>query len=127
MSVAEFNVADMIEEAIDTVRPSAEKNGNNVVFECDGDLGLARSDSFKLNQCLLNLMSNARSSPSTASSPCARKRDAGDWIDISITDPGVGMSEEQVGRLFQAFRAGWKPRPRRSLAAPASASRSRAA
>jgi signal transduction histidine kinase len=31
------------------------------------------------------------------------KRDADGWLSFAVTDTGIGMTEEQLGRLFEAF------------------------
>jgi PAS domain S-box-containing protein len=106
LSVAEFDVATAIEEAAATVRPSIEKNGNVLRLELETELGEANSDSFKLNQCLLNLLANAGKFTTNGEIVVsARRRGAadGDWIEIDVRDTGIGMTEDQLARLFNAF------------------------
>ncbi len=58
-----------------------------------------------------------RSSPSMARITIRSRRSAqadGDWIEIAVADTGIGMSEDQVERLFNAVRAGRAPPPRAS-------------
>lgn len=101
-----FSVAAVLEEAVATVRPSVEKNGNALELDLASDLGEAHSDSFKLNQCLLNLLANAAKFTNAGKIVVRARRhcaDGVDWIDIDISDTGIGMSEEQLGRLFHAF------------------------
>jgi PAS domain S-box-containing protein len=103
---AEFDAGRLIEEAVATVRPSAEKNGNVVELEMDGDLSAAHTDSFKLNQCLLNLLSNAaKFTKDGRITVRARRerRDGEDWLSIAVSDTGIGLSAEQIARLFNAF------------------------
>jgi PAS domain S-box-containing protein len=106
VNAAEFDVRAMIEDAAATLRPSIEKNGNALKVEVAGPLGTACSDSFKLNQCLLNLLSNAAKFTRDGELAVRARRDAateGDWLEIAVVDTGIGMSEEQVARLFTAF------------------------
>jgi len=100
---AEFNVAAMIREAASTVRPTTEKNGNTLKLEIAEDLGLANSDAFKLNQCLLNLLSNSAKFTREGAISVSASRDSNDVIEIAVADSGIGMSEDQVARLFNAF------------------------
>jgi PAS domain S-box-containing protein len=103
---SDFSIRAMIDEAADTVAPSVEKNGNALKLELEADLGLGCSDSFKLNQCLLNLLANAAKFTHDGMVMIRARRErapSGDWIEIAVTDTGIGMSEDQVSRLFNAF------------------------
>jgi PAS domain S-box-containing protein len=106
VTASNFEVAAAIEEAAATVRPSIEKNGNSLKLELDAALGEAHSDSFKLNQCLLNLLANAAKFTSQGVITVRARRSTaadGDWIEIDVNDTGIGMTEEQLSRLFNAF------------------------
>jgi PAS domain S-box-containing protein len=106
VSPSDFDVAALIEEAAATTRPSIEKNGNTLKVEIEGDIGDARTDEFKLNQCLLNLLSNAAKFTQSGEILIRARREQGidgDWIEIAVRDSGIGMTEEQLARLFNAF------------------------
>ncbi|MES1198934.1 MAG: ATP-binding protein [Pseudomonadota bacterium] len=106
VSISDFDVAKLVSEAVATVRPTAERNHDIVKVILENDIGTAQSDAFKLNQCLLNLLSNAVKFTKNGEVVVRARRDVqafGDWIEISVTDSGIGMSEEQVARLFQPF------------------------
>jgi CheY-like chemotaxis protein len=106
VTASEFDVRGLIDEAAATVRPSVEKNGNMLRVEIEGDLGEAVSDAFKLNQCLLNLLSNAAKFTRGGSITIAARRAcaaAGDWLEISVADTGIGMTDDQLCKLFNAF------------------------
>ncbi len=106
VTASDFGVAAMIEEAVATVRPTIEKNGNTLKLTLDEGLGDAHSDPFKLNQCLLNLLANAAKFTSQGEIAVhARRRTGkdGDRIEIDVSDTGIGMTDDQVARLFNAF------------------------
>jgi PAS domain S-box-containing protein len=106
VAVAEFDIAATVADAAATVRPSVEKNGNTLKVEIDADLGEGVNDGFKLTQCLLNLLANAAKFTKHGEIVVHARREphpAGDWIEIAVTDTGIGMNEEQVSRLFNAF------------------------
>lgn len=106
VSAGSFNIEDMIREAAATVLPSVEKNANKLVIEIDGELGEAVNDAFKINQCLLNLLANAAKFTNAGEVVIRAKREkvaVGDWIEIAVMDTGIGMTEEQLARLFNAF------------------------
>jgi PAS domain S-box-containing protein len=107
VSVSEFDVGKLIAEAAATVRPLAESNGNKVVIEAGADLGVAENDAFKLSQCLLNLLSNACKFTKGGTVAVRAGRvlnERGEpWIEIAVADSGIGMSADQVVRVFEPF------------------------
>jgi signal transduction histidine kinase/DNA-binding response OmpR family regulator len=88
------------------IRPLVEKNHNQLVLEEGGQLGDMRVDVTKLRQSLLNLLSNASkfTSAGIVKLVVARETvDGVDWLEFRVSDSGIGMTPEQMGRLFQAF------------------------
>jgi len=102
VAAVEFDVRAFVEGAADTVRPAVEKNGNALIVECADDLGVAFSDSFKLSQCLLNLLSNAGKFTHHGTVTLRARREGNDLV-IDVADTGIGMSEEATARLFKPF------------------------
>ncbi len=102
-----FDIAAMTDEVCATIRPLIEKNGNTLEVRYDGVPGGMRSDPTKVRQMLLNLLSNACkfTEKGVVALTISRKGSGGaaDWLTFKITDSGIGMSEEQLGRLFQDF------------------------
>src|SRR5262249_18594280 len=89
-----------------TVEPMAAKNANRMVIDCPGDLGTIHADQTRLRQALLNLASNANKFTENGTVTIAarpQQADGRDWITVAVTDTGIGMTEEQMGRLFQEF------------------------
>ena len=69
-------------------------------------MGSMHSDRTKLRQLLFNLLSNACkfTDEGTISLNAVREtRDGADWLAFSVNDTGIGMTAEQMDRLFQAF------------------------
>jgi CheY-like chemotaxis protein len=77
------------------------------VIECPADIGSMRTDLTKLKQSLINLLSNAAKFTQNGRVTLALSRvQAGSGparITFHVSDTGIGMNEEQLGRLFQAF------------------------
>ena len=99
-------VRPVVEEVMGIARPLAEANKNEPVLDCPQDIGAVHADSMRLRQILLNLLSNAckftRAGKVTLT--VARAQAGGRaWIEFAVSDSGIGMTEEQVGRLFQEF------------------------
>jgi hypothetical protein len=102
------DLAQVVEDVTATVRPLAEKNGNRLEVHLADDLGTVHSDVTRIRQVLLNLLSNACkfTQGGTVRLEAARENahDRGeDWVWFSVADEGIGMSPEQMERLFQAF------------------------
>ena len=99
-------LASLVDDVVGEAEPLAAKNGNRLVVERPPDLGTVRSDPTRLRQIILNLLSNACkfTEQGTVSLSVGRSRaDGGDWILIRVGDTGIGMTAEQLGRLFQEF------------------------
>ncbi len=103
--VETFDVAAMIQEVVSTIRPLAQKNGNTLESRCSPDVGAMRADLTKVRQSLFNLISNAAKFTSQGRITLDAKRETGesDWIVFQVSDTGIGMTREQMDRLFQAF------------------------
>lgn len=101
-----FKLNDMVNEVITTIQPLINKNENELVVDCSENLGTVQSDITKIRQCLFNLLSNAAkfTEKGTIILSLTRTTDAkGDWMTFKVSDTGIGMTAEQVGKLFQAF------------------------
>jgi signal transduction histidine kinase/uncharacterized protein YdeI (YjbR/CyaY-like superfamily) len=106
LNLASFSLAPVIEEVIKTIEPLAAKNGNQVVVHCDREIGTMHADQMRLRQGLLNLMSNANKFTERGTITIDarhRQENDDDWITLAVTDTGIGMTPEQMGKLFQEF------------------------
>ena len=101
-----FNVATLVEDASTSIRPVIERNGNRLEVTVDPNCGLIRADLIKVRQTLFNLLSNAAkfTEKGVIRLVASRRREGGqEWISIQVSDTGIGMTSEQMSRLFQAF------------------------
>jgi GAF domain-containing protein/DNA-binding response OmpR family regulator len=101
-----FALAPLIEDVAKTIEPMATKNGNRIVVDCQTNLGTAHADQTRFRQALLNLASNANKfteKGTVTMTAQAQQLEGRDWITIGVTDTGIGMTQEQMGRLFQEF------------------------
>jgi len=101
-----FDAAALLLDVATTTRPLATKNGNTVTLNADPDLGMFHTDPRNVRQVLLNLTSNACkfTTRGEVTIRAHRRQQAGrDWLVLKVQDTGIGMSDEQMGRLFQEF------------------------
>jgi signal transduction histidine kinase len=106
LQLEDFALAPLIDGVVKTVEPLAAKNSNQLVARCDGAIGPLHADSMRLRQALLNLLSNANkfTERSTITVHALQAQENGrDWITIAVADTGIGMTPEQMGKLFQEF------------------------
>jgi signal transduction histidine kinase/CheY-like chemotaxis protein/HAMP domain-containing protein len=101
-----FEVGRLIEDVVSTVQPLVEKNANTLEVHCASDLGRMHADLTKVRQSLFNLLSNAAKFTEGGAITLAAVRetvDGAEWVTFRVSDTGIGMTPQQVGRLFQAF------------------------
>ena len=101
-----LDVASLVGGVAATIRPLVEKNENAFHLRCPADAGSLQADATRVRQCLLNLLSNAGKFTSKGEVTLEVERRpaaGGDRIVFRVSDTGIGMSPEQVGRIFQPF------------------------
>jgi len=110
IDIDEFDVAGLIDEVTSPARLLAEQTGNRLEIKANGSLGTMRSDTTKVRQALLNLLSNAAKFTENGTVRLEAHRRAGnggdggaDWIDFSVVDTGIGMTPKQMEHVFEAF------------------------
>jgi signal transduction histidine kinase len=106
LNLGNFDLPPLINDVVKTIEPLAAKNGNQVAVHCDAAIGIMHADQMRLRQALLNLMSNANkfTEKGTVTIAAHQGQENGrDWVTLSVTDTGIGMNQEQMGKLFQEF------------------------
>lgn len=101
-----FELSHVIEEVASTIRPLAEQNNNAFVLDYPENLGQMKADQTKVRQILFNLLNNACkfSKDGTVSLTVTPESILEtDWITFEVKDTGIGITKEQMNRLFQPF------------------------
>ena len=109
-----FDAAEMVRDVAATVQRLVETKGNTLDLRVAPDLGAMHSDVTKVRQILLNLLSNAAKFAEGGTITLSAERgpsmdgvaDGGgqDWMAFRVSDTGIGMTEEQLAKLFQRFQ-----------------------
>jgi PAS domain S-box-containing protein len=102
-----FDVRKVVDDLASTVQPLVERNANRLEVRLAGDPGRMVADETRVRQVLLNLLSNACkfTEAGTIALDVRRATDGpeDDRIEFRVRDTGIGMTPEQMGRLFEAF------------------------
>jgi adenylate cyclase len=101
-----FPIGAMIDDVTQTVEPIASKNGNRIVADYPAAIGSMHADQMRVRQTLMNLVSNASKFTSNGTvtvSASRRPTGEGERIEFVVADTGIGMTREQVAKLFQEF------------------------
>ncbi len=104
--VEDFELGPVIDDVVSTAQPLAEKTRTRLEASGIVDLGVMRSDVTRIRQVLLNLLSNAckfTQGGTVRLNVTRQSSEDGDRIRFVVSDDGIGMTPEQLDRLFQAF------------------------
>jgi signal transduction histidine kinase len=101
-----FDFNNLVQEVANAMQPIIAENKNTLLIECDY-YGTIHSDQMKIRQCLFNLLSNAaKFSKDDQILLFATREEIGtgrDKLIFGVRDHGIGMNQEQINKLFEAF------------------------
>jgi PAS domain S-box-containing protein len=106
LHLEEVGVAALIHDIATTAEALAAKNHNRFEAHCPDDLGSMHTEPMRIRQILLNLLSNACkfTENGDVSLTAGRDRaDGGDWFTFTVADTGIGMTAEQMAKVFEEF------------------------
>jgi len=101
-----FDVAPTVEDVTTTVEPLIDKKGNTLNVHIAPDVGTMCADLTKVRQSLFNLLSNAAKFTEHGTITLVATREVmngQDWLTFRVSDSGIGMTPEQIEKLFQPF------------------------
>lgn len=104
--VEDFDLANEIGEIVSLVGPLMAKNSNTFVQDIPEELGTMRADATKIRQALINLVGNAAKFTSDGTVTLSAERfvaEKEDWIRFDVSDTGIGMTPDQIDKVFQEF------------------------
>lgn len=103
----EFDIDDVLENLTTVVSSKIEENANELIISADRSIPSAlRGDPLRLGQILINLVGNAAKFTERGEVVVDVARvleDGREWLHFSVRDTGMGMTEEQMDRLFKPF------------------------
>jgi CheY-like chemotaxis protein/anti-sigma regulatory factor (Ser/Thr protein kinase) len=106
LDIETFEVADIVKDISAVAGPLVDQNKNALVLDIADDIGVMTSDQTKVRQALINIVTNACKFTSEGTITLTARRGTssdGPIIDFAVTDTGIGMTLEQLERVFNAF------------------------
>ena len=110
LAAESFDVATLIEDVTAATQSLITKKRNHFRLDLEGDpttgLGAMHQDQLKLRQSLINLIGNAAKFSEDGEIVLSVRRfreNGADWMSFAVSDTGIGLTEEQIGRLFERF------------------------
>ncbi|MFV8818175.1 ATP-binding protein [Haliea sp. E17] len=100
-----FSPAELLEEACDVIAPQLRERNNTLEKSDFSQLPALYNDASKFRQIFTNLLSNACkfTEGGTISVQAKPLKNRPDWVEVAISDTGIGMNREQQSRVFDAF------------------------
>ena len=102
LSCESFELPRLLREVAAAVRPLVEKNHNTLSLDVPADLPPILGDAMRVRQVVLNLVSNATKFTERGAIAVRARRDRA-WVLIDVHDTGIGMTVEEISRLFREF------------------------
>jgi len=106
LHMEDFHITPMVHDVSTTAQALAVANDNRLIVHCEDDLGTMHSDITRVRQILLNLLSNAFKFTEKGKVTLDVEREtisSADWLVVEVADTGIGMTDDQIERLFQEF------------------------
>ncbi len=109
LHIEKIDVNTMIDHIVNTIRPLIENNHNTLTLNIPKNIGIMITDTTKVRQCVINLLSNSCKFTFHGTISLTAKTYTSDNIEkinFSVSDTGIGIPEDNLEILFQAFRQG---------------------
>ncbi len=101
IEVTEFQLHEIVKEGVNNIRQQAENKGMELNVDIPQGVFLF-TDKRRLYQCLLNYLSNAVKYSEQGKISVFMKQE-GRYVVVFVRDTGIGIGEEDMSRLFDAF------------------------
>jgi signal transduction histidine kinase len=103
LELTPIDMTGLVEETISFIRPQANDQGVTIELEKDGAADLILGDAERLKSCMSNIAINAMQSMPDGGRLQARVHRQNGFVEVSISDTGVGISEEALGKIFEPY------------------------
>jgi PAS domain S-box-containing protein len=110
LDVGDVDLAHVIQDAADSLRPQMEEKGLDLVVDVDSNLPTVRGDERRLNQVITNLLSNAHRYTPAGGQVKVEGHRTKEGVQVDVADTGIGIAPKDRSRLFQRFFRANDPR-----------------
>ena len=100
LELTDSDLVEVIERVVELLRAQASPKGVQLEFEHPSERMWARLDANKIEQALINLVSNAIEHSHNGQRVTVQASTGGERVLVEVRDRGVGMSAEDLARLF---------------------------
>ncbi|HUF92000.1 MAG TPA: ATP-binding protein, partial [Candidatus Limnocylindria bacterium] len=104
LDVRPLRIADVIEAAVDTLRPAAEAKEQRLTAVLDPRAGQVSGDPDRLQQVVTNVLSNAVKFTPKGGRVEVRLARVGSHVEIVVSDSGPGIPPQSLPHIFDRFR-----------------------
>jgi two-component system phosphate regulon sensor histidine kinase PhoR len=98
-----LNLLEVIQAAVEAVRPMAEGKKQNIQIKLEEGLPLFQADSQKIHQAMINLLHNAISYTPEGGSITVEAKPVQEGAEVTVADNGIGIPPEHLSRIFERF------------------------
>jgi PAS domain S-box-containing protein len=105
LHLEEVDVGALMQDVATTAEALAARNGNRLDVRCPADVGTMHTEPMRVRQIILNLLSNACkfTENGEVTLTVERARQDGAWLSFTVADTGIGMTAEQMAKVFEEF------------------------
>ncbi|MFC4269967.1 response regulator [Sneathiella chungangensis] len=103
LHVEKFDLASVVRECVDMAEPLTTPNNNRIEVTLPDNLPQMVSDVTRVRQVIFNLVSNACKFTENGTVGITVHQDTDGSVEIAVSDTGIGMTPEQLERLFSDF------------------------
>ncbi|MDQ3052039.1 MAG: ATP-binding protein [Bacteroidota bacterium] len=98
-----FDIQDLIHEVIESLELKANESAIKITQENDGIKYYVYADKDRIRQVLVNLVVNSVKYGKKGGQTVIKVYDHQDYVTVNVTDDGIGIEKQHVGRLFERF------------------------
>jgi PAS domain S-box-containing protein len=103
LNLSQVNLKTYLNEAVEGFRPTIIQHGQEFLVDISSDLPVTDIDPSRLEQVIINLLSNASKFSPAGGKIYLKAGMIGDFLQIEVKDEGIGIPIESQGRLFQPY------------------------
>ena len=104
LNLSNNNIVEVVEEIVMSVTDFTDSKGLNIIFDTDVEEKIIACDTEKIERIVLNLISNAIKFSDKGDEILVAFKDKNEFVEISVSDNGIGIEEKNLDMIFDRFR-----------------------